>query len=391
MSIRQRGSYCAGALAVGEARARIDVETLKRRVSIVDAVQAFCPGIHLRRQGREFVALSPFKAERMPSFTVDPHRNVFYCFATDQGGDPIRFVEILEACDFATAARRLAERVLGEVPETAEDAARARERAAQRRSEMERIEARETAEQEQRIGIAARIWGQTFDADGTLAAIYLDARGIDLDALARVYGRRIPASLRFHAHLVAGQHSGPVMVGRIIDTAGITTGVHRTFLSPDGTGKARIPNAKLTLGRVWGSFGLLSPLDCADHVLVGEGYETTLTVMAALARRGIRVVGLSALSLNNLAGAGLGHGRRHPTIKGRRLPSEIPDPQRPGLVLPDGIKRLTILEDADGSDPHATRARVARAVAKFRRPGLKIAVATPEAGKDFNDMIQRAA
>lgn len=390
MSIRQRGSYCAGAL-VADDRARIDVEALKRRVSVLDAVQAFCPGIKLRRQGRELVALSPFKTERTPSFTVDPHRNVFYCFATDQGGDAIRFVEILEGCDFATAARRLAERCLGDVPTTREDDEAAERRAKAREQERLQIEAREAAEQQGRISVAERIWRQSWGTDGSLAEVYLAARGIDLAALGSVYGRRLPDSLRFNTHLAAGEHSGPAMVGRIVDAAGQFCGIHRTYLSADGIAKAGIPNAKLTLGRVWGSFGVLSPLDASDHAVVGEGYETTLTVMAALARRGIRVAGLSALSLNNLAGAGLGQGRPHPTIKGRRLPSEMPDPARPGLVLPPGIKRVTILEDADGSDPVSVRARVARAVAKFRAAGLRVRVATPEAGCDFNDMIQRAA
>jgi DNA primase len=377
-----------------DARTRIDVDEIKRRASIQDAVTAFCPGIQLTRQGRELVALSPFKAERTPSFTIDTQRNVFFCFATDQGGDAIRFVELLQGIPFAEAARRLAEVVIGGVPVEQMSAAETKAKAEARQREREEIEGRERAEQLDRIGYAERIWMQTIVGAGSLVEAYLAWRGVDLAALARVYGRRVPISLRCHMQLRAGKgdpHVGPAMVGSFVNAAGDFCGVHRTFLATDGMGKAAVPKAKLALGQAYGSFGVLSPLDQSDRAVIGEGYETTLTAMAALARRGERVVGLSGLTLGNLAGAGLGHGRPHPLMKGKRLPSEVPDPSRPGLVLPSHIKRVTILEDADGKDPIASRARIVRAVAKFRAAGLKVAVATPASGCDFNDMIGRAA
>jgi len=374
---------------------RVDIDRLKADVSIIDAVETWCPGIKLKRQGRDLVGLSPFKAERTPSFTVDPTKGVFYCFATDQGGDAVRLVELLDGCDFATAARRLAERCLGDVPETEVDTARFAARRAAREREMRAVEADERRARLRRIEIAARIWRGCHDGACSLAETYLAARGIDLDALEAVYGWRVPETLRCHPRLKlrdrgAIVHEGPAMVGCMLDADGNFAGIHRTFLSPDGTAKARLPAAKLTLGKVWGSCGQLGDANAA-HVLIGEGYETTLTVMSAVARSGHRVGALSAISLNNLAGAGLGQGPRHPLIKGRRLPSLRPDPARPGLTMPGHIKRVTILEDADGSDPHATRARVTRAIAKFRVHGLKVSVATPAAGTDFNDMVQEAA
>lgn len=376
---------------------RIDVDALKARVSIVDAVEAWCPGTALRRQGRDLVGLSPFKTEKTPSFTVSPSKGVFYCFATDQGGDAVRLVELLDGCDFATAARRLADRCIGAVPLSVESREMATERAADRERQRRAIEDAERAAQDRRVAIAARIWRQTVSGEGSFVETYLAARGVDLDALQTLYGWRVPPGLRCHQRLELKderggvRHVGPAMVGRLVDVTGGGCGIHRTFLGGDGSGKADLPASKLTLGRVWGAWGELTPLAMADRVIIGEGYETTLIVLAALARRGIRAAGVSAISLNNLAGAGLGQGRAHPRIKGRRLPSTRPDPTRPGLMLPVHVRRIVILEDADGSDPLATRARTDRAAAKFRAAGLRVAIATPEAGADFNDMIQEAA
>lgn len=377
---------------MSDERTRIDVAALRERVSVREAVEAFVPGIVLRRQGRELVCLSPLKTERTPSFTIDERRGLFFCFATQQGGDAIRFVELLEGVDFATAARRLAERCLGDVPVTREDAAATAARAERRRVEMAELEAREAAEQRARIAAAERIWRDTVPGFGSIVATYLAARGIDLEALATVYGRSIPGSLRFGARVRGGEdHVGPAMVGLMTGADGRGCGIHRTFLAPDGRGKAPgLAHSKLTLGKVWGAVGVLSPVDGADHAVIGEGYETTLTVMAALARRGIRVVGLSALSLGNLAGGGVGRGARHPTIAGKWLPSVVPDADKPGMMPPAGIKRVTILEDADGRDPLSTRALIERAVAKFQRAGLRVSVATPPVGADFNDMVRAA-
>ncbi|MEL6374609.1 MAG: CHC2 zinc finger domain-containing protein [Pseudomonadota bacterium] len=383
-------------MMIEETTSRIDVEALKRRVAIEDAVQAWCPGIVLRRQGADLVGLSPFKDERTPSFTVSPSKGVWFCFATDQGGDAVRLVELLDGCPFPVAARRLADRMLGGTPMAHESLARAAERKRERERQRLDVERAEREAQVRRIRFAADIWQQASPGASSVVERYLEARGIDLDALAGLYGWRVPRGLR-SARLATKdrhgrEHVGPAMVGRLLDERGAFCGVHRTFLREDGSGKADDLDAtKLTLGRVWGAHGELASLRDADHVVIGEGYETTLTVVSALARRGIRVACLSAISLGNLAGAGIGQGRPHPWAKGRRLPSVQPDPSRPGLILPPHVARVTILEDADGKDRFATRARTDRAAAKFRSAGLRVAIATPEAGCDFNDMIREAA
>jgi phage/plasmid primase-like uncharacterized protein len=60
-------------------------------------------------------------------------------------------------------------------------------------------------------------------------------------------------------------------------------GVHRTYLRPDGSGKASIEPAKASLGSVGGAavrFGMPRP---SEWLAVAEGVETALSVAAACA------------------------------------------------------------------------------------------------------------
>jgi len=75
--------------------------------------------VTLKRQGREYVGLCPFHAEKTPSFYLNAEKQVWHCHGCDAGGDLIKFVERYENVDFPTALRMLAARagvVLQETP-----------------------------------------------------------------------------------------------------------------------------------------------------------------------------------------------------------------------------------------------------------------------------------
>lgn len=74
-------------------------------IEIVQLVES--AGVTLRRQGREYFGLCPFHADKTPSFAVNPEKNVFYCYACAEGGDPIRFVEKFHGVDFRGALKIL--------------------------------------------------------------------------------------------------------------------------------------------------------------------------------------------------------------------------------------------------------------------------------------------
>ncbi len=64
----------------------------------------------LRRQGRRWVGLCPFHAEKTPSFSVNAEEGLYYCFGCQASGDAISFVREVERLDFAEAVRFLADR-----------------------------------------------------------------------------------------------------------------------------------------------------------------------------------------------------------------------------------------------------------------------------------------
>lgn len=64
--------------------------------------------VKLRRQGREFVGLSPFTKERTPSFFVNDDKGQFFDFSSGKTGDLITFLQETERLSFMEAVERLA-------------------------------------------------------------------------------------------------------------------------------------------------------------------------------------------------------------------------------------------------------------------------------------------
>ncbi|MGE0231562.1 MAG: DNA primase [Flavobacteriaceae bacterium] len=64
--------------------------------------------VKLRRQGREFIGLSPFNQEKSPSFTVNDQKGFYHCFSSSKHGDIFSFVMETEGLSFAEAVERLA-------------------------------------------------------------------------------------------------------------------------------------------------------------------------------------------------------------------------------------------------------------------------------------------
>src|SRR5450830_2064571 len=64
--------------------------------------------VKLRKQGREFVGLSPFNKEKSPSFTVNDQKGFFHDFSSGKHGDIFGFVMETEGVTFPEAVERLA-------------------------------------------------------------------------------------------------------------------------------------------------------------------------------------------------------------------------------------------------------------------------------------------
>lgn len=104
---------------------REQLQRIRERVDLVDLVGGYT---RLERRGNRWWGLSPFKTEKTPSFTVQPDKGFYHCFATGKGGDAFSFVMELERLSFAEAVQFLAQRTgveLEEGPVSEEDRTRA--------------------------------------------------------------------------------------------------------------------------------------------------------------------------------------------------------------------------------------------------------------------------
>src|ERR1700676_3572584 len=83
------------------------VNALKQQIPLLDYLQAqdWKPVRRITR-GR-LMGLCPLHSDHKPSFLVDPHKDLFYCYGCGRGGDVIRFAEIYHQVKFSQAVALL--------------------------------------------------------------------------------------------------------------------------------------------------------------------------------------------------------------------------------------------------------------------------------------------
>ena len=190
---------------------------------------------------------------------------------------------------------------------------------------------------------ARRLWRQCRTIAGTHAEAYLLARGLS---------RCRFAALRFHPELRYRDGNSvrrfPALVAAVTGNDNAVLGVQRTWLDPCRPAKAGVATPRKALGRIHGfavRFG--HPADGAT-LLVGEGIETVLSVVAAVPE----FTAAAALSAGSLG----------------------------AFAPPPGVARLVIARDNDPDGAQAAE-RLARRCA---RAGVGATPIVP-VGNDFND------
>ncbi len=83
------------------------IEEIRNRLKVSDVVRL---KVNLKKRGKEFVGLSPFKNEKTPSFTVNDEKGFYHCFSTGEHGNIFDFAMKLENINFGEAVKLLAQR-----------------------------------------------------------------------------------------------------------------------------------------------------------------------------------------------------------------------------------------------------------------------------------------
>ncbi len=91
------------------------VEEVRARADIVGIIGEF---VQLKKSGKEFKGLSPFKNERTPSFCVVPSKGFFKDFSSGESGDVFRFLMKHQGMSFVEAVKYVGARSGVEVRET---------------------------------------------------------------------------------------------------------------------------------------------------------------------------------------------------------------------------------------------------------------------------------
>lgn len=83
------------------------VEEVRSASDIVSVISDF---VALKKKGNRFWGLCPFHHEDTPSFSVNPEKDLFYCFGCNTGGNVFKFIMLKERLNFPEAVRYLADR-----------------------------------------------------------------------------------------------------------------------------------------------------------------------------------------------------------------------------------------------------------------------------------------
>ena len=192
------------------------------------------------------------------------------------------------------------------------------------------------------IAFVRRIWREATAASGTLVETYLQSRSLITP---------VPPTLRYASlrHQESRQWL-PCMVAAVQAADGRLSGVHRTFLRPDGRGKADVQPAKKMLGSCRG--GAVRLATAGRRLALCEGIETGLSIREACPDLAI----WCALSAGNLD----------------------------RLMLPPLIDEVVLVADGDRAGLEAAH----RAAQRHGASGRRIRLVALPSGMDANDLLR---
>ena len=81
------------------------LDEIKTRLKVSTVVSKT---VSLKKRGKEFVGLSPFKNEKTPSFTVNDEKGFYHCFSTAEHGNIFDFLMKTQNLKFGEAVKALA-------------------------------------------------------------------------------------------------------------------------------------------------------------------------------------------------------------------------------------------------------------------------------------------
>jgi putative DNA primase/helicase len=197
------------------------------------------------------------------------------------------------------------------------------------------------------------LWAEGQPPAGSLVERYLESRGLHL----------VPGlPLRFHPNCPRGSERFPAMLASMTDpVTGGPVGVHRTYLKPDGSGKAALEPSKMMMGNA-GIIRLTPNEEVTGGLGIGEGIENSLAVMQFVGWRPVWAAG----SAGSIA--------KFPVLR--------------------GVEALTIFADHDEVQANGKQPGLDAACAcadHWRAAGREVKIIPPKSRGDWNDVARGVA
>ena len=82
------------------------LDEIRLRLKVSQVVGKY---VQLKKRGKEFIGLSPFKNEKTPSFTVNDEKGFYHCFSTGEHGNIFDFLMKTRSLKFGEAVKTLAQ------------------------------------------------------------------------------------------------------------------------------------------------------------------------------------------------------------------------------------------------------------------------------------------
>ena len=335
---------------------RIDLALLERARKVGPLSAWVADGVRSSWNGhRPFHSPRPTRRSGTSSFTVSDAKGFFHCLGCQANGDLLEWLRRRRGIGLAEAVAILTGEDVGP-----RDRLRRRAPVPTAQGDLSGRFRSEAEAARFRRDKARAVWGRAlpFADAGALAAPVLaylrEARGI---------AGPLPRSLRWNAaewHPFA-RAEAPCLVAAVQDDLGGFQGVWRVWVTPDGAGKAELPDARdpdktvparMGLGPVGGGAVRLAKLGADGILAVTEGIETGLAVREACTDLPV----WAALSAGGLA----------------------------RLRVPADVQTVVLCPD---NDP-VGRQQAGEAVRRFVREGLTVRIA--DVGRHLRQHGQRA-
>jgi putative DNA primase/helicase len=193
------------------------------------------------------------------------------------------------------------------------------------------------------------LWRKSVPIVGTVGEVYCcGVRGIPVPD---------PAVVRFVERCWYDRdHEFPALVAKVVNTAGEGVNLHRTYLAPDGSGKAPVKEPRLTMRGTIPPGAAIRLYPAGETLGIAEGLENAASAYLRFS--------IPTWSVLNTTG-----------IK--------------NFVVPEGVKRLVIYGDCDRNFAGAAAAYV-RANRAIEQDKIECEVMIPDApGEDWNSILLR--